>query len=228
MINMTKRILKDFYLRKGEAFRRAWRHSWITIVMTITAQSCIFADRENTGTCWIYSSVLLFFTLLLHTMYPGKMPEMMYLIPTDRKERENYLSHVFGVKVVGILLVQIVAESILVFSDTWSWWQSILHITSATVWSGVLGVTIQPQRMTEPLVIHGKEGIRIMIIHVLSWLFWLYLSFTDIKTAKSWVIILLLIIYFIQMIMGISLIKKRFPTMLEQGTDYEKIAEVRK
>ena len=92
---MTKRILKDFYLRKGEAFRQAWRHSWITIVMTITAQSCIFADRENTGTCWIYSSVLLFFTLLLHTMYPGKMPEMMYLIPTDRKERENYLSHVF-------------------------------------------------------------------------------------------------------------------------------------
>lgn len=224
---MIKMILKDFYLRKGEAFRQAWSKSWISIVMIITAQSCIFADRENTGTCWIYCSFLLFFTLLIHTMYPGKMPETMYLIPTDRKEREDYLSHVFGVKVVGILLVQLVAESILVFSGTWSWWQSILHITSVTVWSGVLGVT-QSQRMTDPLVIHGKEGVRIMLIHVLSWFFWLCLSFTDIKTAKSWEIIFLFIIYFIQMIMGMSLIKKRFPTMLEEGTDYEKIAEVRK
>ena len=227
---MVKMVWKDFYSTRKQAFKEGWNGTGISMVVAMSVINYLISNRLNgdqglieAGDVQVVECVLLWCSFLFQAMYPNRLSRLMFLVPTDKAGKRNYLKTVYWCKVVIMSGIQMLGMVILGMLGHGLFWYGVLLIVAVFLLNMLLGI----------LNFHGQFNLLApdgnLGNHIVEWcakwasiISYILLVLTDVSEFYTKGIIVCGAAVMLQAVLCIYVVKKRYNQQLEHAMEWEK------
>lgn len=219
---MVKLVIKDFYVRRAEAFKEVVQEEQGVALFSVLAGCVVSIANHGLTTglleslCYLFLPTICFIT----SMYGNRLPKPMFLVPLETQQKRDYLYTAFWLKVSGLFALQFAISCIEAMCGIMTWWQAVLWLYAGTLWTAMRGVTVNRERIRTGEKVSGN-GTKEMFGNICSLFNCAIPLFMGDGRQETWEIAMILVMFSIQSVLCFYIIIKEFHPMMELAVDYE-------
>lgn len=217
---MIKMVLNDWIAGRKEAWNMALKNN-DGFVLSFFANAMLWGGWLSLGenVSWEYrlldlcEAVLFTIVVLLSQMYPNRLSKPMLLAPIEQEEKKRYLFTAFWLKQAIAIVPHLFLLGAGLWRKDWNLENAVLIFSVGFLWNVIMSLQNTKMGGTSPLFQVTWW------ICAINWMISLSAAATPFEAR--WECILRTVLYVIQMVMCIVLIKKEGKTYMEKAVNYE-------